>query len=195
MDAVIDKRDSNLAGSDSTTASRGVLRPDAHVRDLGATRSAGSVPDTDAWPADLTRRLRVLLHTLPLDGMRRGDSLRDPELRHFDSLALALRVLDLVIDRLGMEVEADRDVLFRMLQPILLAMDEAAGAAASPQRHETILDKILGGLRNDGDARRPFREEYTAIDGEGQARRHALEFRLLYDAFHPSGRTVLRPSN
>jgi hypothetical protein len=195
MDAVVDKREINLAGSDSTTASQGVLRPDAHVRDLSATRSAGSVPDTDAWPADLTRRLRVLLHTLPLDGMRRGDSLRDPELRHFDSLALALRVLDLVIDRLGMEVEADRDVVFRMLQPLLLAMDEAAGAAASPQRHETILDKILGGLRNDGDARRPFREEYTAIDGEGQARRHALEFRLLYDAFHPSGRTVLRPSN
>ena len=31
----------------------------------------------DGWPADLTRRLRVLLHTVPLDGMRRGDAIRD----------------------------------------------------------------------------------------------------------------------
>ena len=58
-----------------------------------------------------------------------------------------------------------------------------------------MLDKILDGLRNDSDARRPFREQYTSVDGEGLAQRHALEFRLLFDAFHPSGRTVLRPSS
>ena len=63
-----------------------------------------TTPDSngDAWPVDLTRRLRVLLHTLPLDGMRRGDAIRDAELRHYDGLALALRVLDVVIDRLGL---------------------------------------------------------------------------------------------
>jgi hypothetical protein len=148
----------------------------------------------DGWPIDLTRRLRVLLHTLPLDGMRRSDAIRDSELRHYDGLALALYVLDVVIDRLGLEAEADREVVTRVLRPVLSAMDVAAGLPPSPERHERMLDKLLGGLRNDGDARRPFREEYTSIDGEGQAQRHALEFRLLYDAFHPSGRTVLRPS-
>jgi hypothetical protein len=149
---------------------------------------------TDAWPVDLTRRLRVLLHTLPLDGMRRGDALRDAELRHYDGLALALRVLDVVIDRLGLEAEADREVVTRVLRPVLSAMDSAAGMPTSSVRHERMLDKLLGGLRNDGDARRPFREEYSSLDGEGRAQRHALEFRLLFDAFHPSGRTVLRPS-
>jgi len=149
----------------------------------------------DEWPADLTRRLRVLLHTLPLDGMRRGDAMRDADLRHYDGLALALRVLDVVIDRLGLEAEADREVVTRVLQPILTAMDAAAGVPVSPERHDEMLDKLLGGLRNDGDARRPFREEYTLIDGDGLAHRHALEFRLLFDAFHPSGRTVLRPSS
>ncbi|HSF23250.1 MAG TPA: hypothetical protein VLE20_03410, partial [Blastocatellia bacterium] len=148
----------------------------------------------DGWSADLTRRLRVLLHTLPLDGMRRSDAIRDFEFRHYDSLALALRVLDVVIDRLGLEAEADREVVIRVLRPVLTAMDAAAGVDPSPERHERILDKLLGGLRNDGDARRPFREEYTSIDGEGKAQRHALEFRLLFDAFHPSGSTVLRPS-
>jgi hypothetical protein len=150
--------------------------------------------DFDSWPVDLTRRLRVLLHTQPLDGMRRSDAMRDAELRHYDGLALALRVLDVVIDRLGLEAEADREVLTRVLRPALCAMDAAASLPASPERHERMLDKLLGGLRNDGDARRPFREEYTSVDGEGQAQRHALEFRLLFDAFHPSGRTVLRPS-
>ena len=72
-------------------------------------------------------------------------------------------------------------------------MDAAAGLAASPERHESMLDKLLGGLRNDSDARRPFREEYTSIP-EGQAQRHALQFRLLFDAFHPSGRMAFRPS-
>jgi len=73
-------------------------------------------------------------------------------------------------------------------------MDAAAGVPTSPERHERMLDRLLGGLRNDGDARRPFREEYISVDREGQAQRHALEFRLLFDAFHPPGRTVLRPS-
>lgn len=148
----------------------------------------------DGWPSDLTRRLRVLLHTLPLDALRRGDAIRDAELRHYDSMALALRVLDAVIDRLGLETEADREGVTRVLRPVLSAMDSAAGVTPSPERHERMLDKLLGGLRNDGEARRPFREEYTSVNGEGEAQRHALEFRLLFDAFHPSGQTVLRPS-
>jgi hypothetical protein len=126
--------------------------------------------------------------------MRRGDSVRDPGLRHYDSLTVALRVLDVVIDGLGLEDEADRELVARMLEPVLVAMDTAAGVPGSPERHDQILAKVLSGLRNDADARRPFREEYTAIGGDGNAQRYALEFRLLFDAFHPSGRTVLRPS-
>ncbi|MFO1077977.1 MAG: hypothetical protein U1E73_09685 [Planctomycetota bacterium] len=127
--------------------------------------------------------------------MRRSDSLRDTEFRHYDSLALALLILDTVIDHLGLEHEADRDVLARKLTPALTAMDAAAGIPPSPERHERILDKLLGGLRNDGDARRPFREEYITVETDGTAAKRALDFRLLFDAFHPSGQTVLRPSN
>jgi len=162
--------------------------------DTGASGSAPNDSVVDHWPSDLTRRLRVLLHTLPLDGLRRSDAIRDAELRHYDSLALALRVLDVVIDRLGLEAEADREIVVRVLRPVFSALDAAAGVASSPERHLRMLDALLGALRNDGDARRPFREEYTSVNGEGEAQRHALEFRLLFDAFHPSGRTVLRPS-
>ncbi len=148
----------------------------------------------DSWPDDLTRRLRVLLHTLPLDGLRRSDAIRDAEFRHYDSLALALRVLDVVIDRVGLEAEADREAVARVLQPVLSAMDVVTGVAPSPERHERMLDNVLGALRNDSDARRQFREEYTCISSAGEAQRLAVSFRLLSDAFHPSGRTVLRPS-
>jgi len=121
--------------------------------------------------------------------------MRDAPLRHYDGLALALRILDVVIDRLGLEAEADRDTVVRAVEQLLAAMDTAEAVPVSPARHEAMVDKILGGLRNDGDARRPFREEYSAVDPNGRAVRHALEFRLLFDAFHPSGRTVLRPSS
>lgn len=149
---------------------------------------------TDTWHPDLTRRLRVLLHTLPLDGLRRSDAMRDAEFRHYDSMTLALRVLDVIIDHLGLESEADREVITRFLRPVLTAMDIATGIEPSLERHERMLDKLLGGLRNDGNARRPFREEYVSMNANGEAQRHALEFRLLFDTFHPSGRTVLRPS-
>lgn len=171
---------------------------DAAPENAGMVIRASEVPDdasVSSWPADLTRRLRVLLHTLPLDSLRRSDAIRDVEFRHYDSLALALRVLDVVIDRVGLEAEADREVVTRVLRPVLSAMDAAAGVDPMPERHERMLDKLLGGLRNDADARRKFREEYISIDAEGEAQRLAVSFRLLSDAFHPSGRTVLRPSD
>jgi len=113
---------------------------------VGMTSEVPADSVGNGWPADLTRRLRVLLHTLPLDGMRRSDAIRDTEFRHYDSLALALRVLDVVIDRLGLEAEADREVVTRVLRPVLSAMDAAAGVDPSPERHERMLDKLLGVL-------------------------------------------------
>ena len=97
----------------------------------------------DIWPIELTRRLRVLLHTVPLDALRRGDATRDPELRHYDGLALALRVLDVVIDRLGLEAEADREVVTRVLRPVLTALDLAAEVPVSAERHDLMVDKLL----------------------------------------------------
>jgi hypothetical protein len=166
--------------------------------DEGVQSVEGSLPgqpsSAELWPAELTRRLRVLLHTTPLDALHLGDSRRDPETRHYDALALALRVLDEVIDRLGLEDEADRETVARALKPLLMAMDETEGITPSEQRHEAMVDRVLGALRNDDDARRPFRQEYTSIE-EGRAVRRQFEFRLLSDRHHLSGRTVLSPSS
>lgn len=190
------KEDPSVTGLFGENGELSAVRRAVDDAEMASPVSGLAVDDTvgDGWPVDLTRRLRVLLHTMPLHDLRRGDAIRDAELRHYDSLTLALRVLDIVIDRVGLEAEADREVAARILEPVLAAMDTAAGVPVSPQHHERMIDRLLSGLRNDGGARRPFREEYTSIDNEGHAQRHALEFRLLFDAFHPSGRTVLRPS-
>ncbi|MDP2871689.1 MAG: hypothetical protein Q8P31_04040 [Bacillota bacterium] len=166
-------------------------RPDAPPAPVASRHVDASA----AWPPELTRRLRVFLHTLPLDTLRRSDSLRDPQLRHYDGLALALRVLDTVIERMGLEGEATSETVARQLDPILSAMDQDAGIEPSRLLHDLMVDKLLTGLRNEGEARRPFRQEYTAIGADGRANRHFVEFRLLHDSHHPDGSIVLRATN
>src|SRR6267142_1149763 len=65
--------DFDFAAADAEPEGTGLAH---RATDLAAAGSVG-----DEWPVDLTRRLRVLLHTLPLDGVRRGDAIRDAELR------------------------------------------------------------------------------------------------------------------
>lgn len=148
-----------------------------------------------AWDLSLTHRLRVLLHTAPLYELRSGDSRRDPELRHYDSLALAMKVFDLVIDSAGLDREVDRNRVEQALEPLLVQMDAAADIASDPSKHEIMVDRVLGGLRNDANRRRPFEEIYTNFEEDLSAQRRKLEFRILVDYFHPSGGTVLRLSN
>jgi len=166
--------------------------PSRRERPEDADRSA---VDRPPWHPSLTQRLRVLLHTTPLHDQRRSDALRDAELRHYDSLTLAMKVIDTIIDKTGLEQEANRRDVEQALLPLLRAMDEAAGVAADPGRHTAIVDKVLGGLRNDAAGRRPFAIDYCDFDDAGLATGRRLEFRLVSDAFDPAGGTVLRLSN
>ena len=83
----------------------------------------------------------------------------------------------------------------RALAPLLHAMDEAAGVAPDSRRHALVVDRVLGGLRNDDERRRKFSITYQDFDSEGKAVSRQLEFRLVADHFDPSGGTVLRLSN
>ena len=74
-----------------------------------AHRNATGVPDANiGWARSLTDKLRVLLHTTPLLELKQSDARRDPELRHYDSLALAVKALDVIIENMGLDTEADR---------------------------------------------------------------------------------------
>lgn len=147
-----------------------------------------------SWDRGLTRRLRVLLHAAPFCDLKKSEAIVDPELRHYDSLALAMKVLDLIVERMGLEREVTSDDVTEALRPLLVASDEAKGLLIDSDRHTRIVDHVLGRLRNDAERRRPFNVEYVDFSG-GRAVRRTLEFRLILDHFDADGRVVLRLSN
>lgn len=142
----------------------------------------------------LSRRLRVLLHLDPLFRLRAGDGRRDPELRHYDTLGIALRILDLIAAHMGLDQAATADTLFRGVRASLAAMDELAVVEPSPARHRKIFDKVLGALRNEDDGYRPFRLDWSDVDDAEQPVSRVLSFRLIEDTFGLDGAPVLRLS-
>ena len=176
-----------------TIAAPTAIPDESTTADIDTQPSFASADSTRS--DEIARRLRVLLHMRPLFRLRGGDAKRDESTRHYDALALALHVFDELIDHMGMEREADSEIVAHALEPVFLAMDRGADVPFDAERHARMTDSVLAGLRNDANARRMFREDYTAIDDDGQASRRALEFRLVADVFHPAGGTVLRLSD
>ncbi len=143
----------------------------------------------------LVKRLRALLHAFPLFQLSQSDNRRDESLRHYDTLVIALKILDVIAERMGMEIEADREYIDYTLEPMLDGMDQAAGILPSRERHQQIVDRILSFLRNDGDARRPFRQSYHDVQEDGSIVERQLEFRLIRDEFNlgaQGGETVMK---
>lgn len=143
----------------------------------------------------LVKRLRVLLHAFPLFALGQSDTRRDESLRHYDSLTIALKILDIVAERMGMEFEADREYVDFALSSLLEAMDRKAGLVPDKGRHLQIVDRVLAALKNDADARRPFRLPYTQIEPDGAVVQRQIEFRLIQDAFNLNGETVMHLTN
>jgi hypothetical protein len=150
--------------------------------------------DPTLWRPALTDRLRVLLHTKPLLDLKRSDQLRAAELRHYDTLALAIKIWDLIVENVGLDAEVDRQRVREALEPLLVTMDEAAALKPNAHTHQLIVEAILSTLTNDGEARRPFAITYQDLSNRPATERR-LEFRLLWDYLHPAGGTVLRLSN
>lgn len=145
--------------------------------------------------SSLVKRLRVLLHAYPLFQLSQSDSRRDEAFRHYDTLTIALKIMDVIAERMGMEVEADREYIDFSLAPLLDGMDRRAGLLSDTKRHLQIIDRVLAALKNDGDARRPFKLSYTDIDAANEVSERQLEFRLIQDAFGLDGRTIMRLTN
>ena len=152
-------------------------------------------PTTELWPSELRHRMRVLLHTLPLTDLHRNQSMALPELRHYDPLALAMKILDLIVEHMGLEQEVSRRSVVQALQPLLSAMDAAQGLAPDDARHLAMAERLLDGMRNAGNHRHPFQIEYTDLNASGAAVQRLIEFRLIEDRYHPVEGTVLRLSN
>ena len=153
---------------------------------------------TAAWTTDLAQRLRALLHATPLTDLRERDEHHDPSTRHYDSLTLALRLLDAVVESTGLEDELDHDGAHRVLYPLLRAMDRAANVAQDIERHDFVVRRLLGALLNDKAGREPFDVTYFDAAERGDLVTRHVTFRLLSDyhvAGSGEGRLVLRLSN
>lgn len=144
------------------------------------------------WGEDLAERQKVLLHVLPLAGLRRDDRAQTADAQHYDSLALALRVLELVLEASDLDQPVTTERLHAALRPALAAMDRAREIEPDPERHERVVERVLGALRNDEDQRRPFQFAYSTFGVDGEHRLPLLDFDLLKDTHHPDGRVVLR---
>lgn len=161
--------------------------------DLFTAAGAGGGRPRPIWNPQLTRKLRVLLHAEPLLAIRRGNAFRDEEFRHYDFIVLALKVFDVIVERMGLEHEIDLDEMSRVLWPVVRAMDAKAGRQPSLERHASVVERLLAALQNDSGQRRPFRFEYQDFEDEEVVER-AVELRLVELHDHPDGRTVLRLS-
>lgn len=139
--------------------------------------------------------MRVLLHTLPITDLHRNQGMLLPELRHYDPLVLAMKILDLIVESMGMEQQVDRRAAVRSLGPVLSAMDVAHGKEPDAARHLLMAERVFDGLRKDENPLHPFQIEYTDLDASGTAVQRLIEFRLIEDRHHPIEGTVLRLSN
>ena len=83
----------------------------------------------------LVKRLRVLLHAYPLFQLSQSDSRRDEAFRHYDSLVIALKIMDIIAERMGDTIEADREYIDFSLEQLLDSMDRRAGLFPDAKRH------------------------------------------------------------
>jgi hypothetical protein len=167
-----------------------LLTPDEGPGELASALSLARAPSE--WDRALTQRLHGLLVAGPLLQLHRNDSFRaNGPLGHYDSLAIAVKAFDLIIENAGLADELDVERLVRALTPLLVRMDRAANVEPDPTRHRDIVLVILEWLRNDSADRAPFQEDYLDL-GSGADVRRTFRFRLVEDRFRPDGQIVLR---
>jgi len=144
-------------------------------------------PNPDTWQDALTRRLRTLLRTVPLQRMEASKARRELELADQDLRALALRALDLTIERMGLGTGPTYDELREALRPLVRSCDERL----ADDEVDSVIRLVVDELLNERDRRRAFRESYLAIDHDRIVRRQ-LDFHLLQEHSAPDGTIVLK---
>jgi hypothetical protein len=146
------------------------------------------------WDPQLTLQIRALLHANPLLNLQYRDDRRPPELQHYSSLSLALKVFDLIVAHTGLGQDIEYDQAINELLPLLEAMDRAAGVPCDDERQVRMAERVLATLLNEEERRQPFKLPYTTFE-RGNAIERVLAVRLLEERYQVDGRVVLRLSN
>lgn len=148
------------------------------------------------WREENTQQLRVLLHAEPLLRLLRRDQGRGgTDFEHYDSLTLAIALLNNIVNQTGFDAEMDVDRVTRELRPLLVAMDLIAQKEPDGARHQRISQAVLAALRNEEASHRPFTRSYTVFNEQGQLKELFLSLRLLEERYLANGQVALRLSN
>lgn len=143
-------------------------------------------PQSDTWQDALTRRLRALVRTAPLHRIEATKGHRAEVLGEQDLRSIALRVLDVVIEKMGLGDGATFEDLREALRPLLLASDPALEV----QSADAITDVVVLGLLNDRERRQAFSERYLAVSASGSTSKE-VQFHLLRERETAEGETVV----
>lgn len=156
--------------------------------DAGSPLAALQPPESpETWQGALSRRLRSLLRTAPFHRLEASKALREGDYSLQDLRALALRVLDATIEKMGLAAGATRAELDEVLAPLV----RAAEPTASPERVRDVVTLVLDGLLNERERRQAFSEPYSEF-GEAGLTRKVLSFHLLREEELPDGTVVAR---
>ena len=147
------------------------------------------------WSQQLTLRQRVLLHIEPILRLYRLPGTRDDRHLQYDTLALIMKVFDVVIDQSGFGSEVTDESVLEATKPLLKAWDEASGNAAGPEVHSEVVARILAELKNERERQQPFEVPYQSFDDSGAPQQHVLRFKLLMEHFGYDGGIVLKLSS
>lgn len=141
----------------------------------------------ERWQDALTRRVRALARLTPLHELEARKGQRDLDLARVDVRALALRVLDLTIEEMGVGPGAARGVILQALERMAASMDPAL----VPEDRTTLAEAVLGAMLNDGARRQAFVARYVDwTDAEPTGREMA--WHLLREVELPDGGYVVQ---
>jgi len=111
----------------------------------------------DLWNYTLTQKLISLLKIKPLldikDLIIHNESLKE-QYKHYDPLAIALKILNVIVDNMGAFSGITKDELVEQILPLLRRMDKARNIELSEDEHidfiEIILEKLLYQTKREG---------------------------------------------
>lgn len=163
--------------------------PSVNGRFTGQDSEGGSSSTADlaGWTESQTRQLRVLLHLQPILSLRRKESHRKEGLEHYDSLAVAIRIFDLIVENRNLGEVLTFERVLDEISPLLARADQAEGIPPDRERHREVQRFVFRHLLNSDNNNEPFLLRYPDFEEPEVPVWRTSRFRLLERRHHPEG--------
>ena len=131
-------------------------------------------PPVEPWPTALPRRVGTLARLSPLVRFEQNKSTRKLNLEQHDLRTLALMVLDIVVETMGLASGATREDIAAGLDAVI----RSAEREADRSRILELTDLMLDLLMNEAGRRAAFQEE-VRVPADGAVQTRMIEFHYL----------------